>query len=78
MTLEEMKLRKKQKGYSYAMIAELSGVPVGTVQKVFSGETKNPRYDTLQAIAEVLNEDNKSLVLNDSSAYSYGDSFGFF
>jgi Uma2 family endonuclease len=77
MTLEEMKLRKKQKGYSYAMIAELSGVPVGTVQKVFSGETKNPRYDTLQAIADVLKEDDKSLVLNDSATYSYGKGFGF-
>jgi Uma2 family endonuclease len=77
MTLEEMKLRKRQKGYSYAMIAELSGVPVGTVQKVFSGETKNPRYDTLQAIADVLKEDDKSLVLNDSATYSYGKGFGF-
>jgi Uma2 family endonuclease len=75
MTLEEMKLRKRQKGYSYAMIAELSGVPVGTVQKVFSGETKNPRYDTLQAIADVLNDD-KPLVLNDSGAYAYRDGGG--
>jgi Uma2 family endonuclease len=73
MTLEEMKLRKRQKGYSYAMIAELSGVPVGTVQKVFSGETKNPRYDTLQAIADVLKEEDKSFILNDSAAYDYGE-----
>jgi Uma2 family endonuclease len=77
MTLEEMKLRKRQKGYSYAMIAKLSGVPIGTVQKVFSGETKNPRYDTLQAIAEVLKEDDKQLVLNDSTTYNYGEGFGF-
>ena len=31
MTIEEMKQRKLQKGYSYAQISELSGVPLGTV-----------------------------------------------
>lgn len=37
MTIEEMKQRKLQKGYSYAQISELSGVPLGTVQKIFQG-----------------------------------------
>ena len=35
MTINEMKEKKKEKGYSYAKIAELSGVPLGTVQKIF-------------------------------------------
>ena len=34
MTIQEMQERKRELGYSYAKIAELSGVPVGTVQKV--------------------------------------------
>ena len=38
MTIEEMKQRKLQRGYSYAQISELSGVPLGTVQKIFSGD----------------------------------------
>ena len=46
MTIKEMKQIKKQKGYSYAQISELSGVPIGTVQKIFSGETAAPRYAT--------------------------------
>ena len=50
MTIQEMKEKKKEKGYTYAQIAELSGVPLGTVQKIFSGETESPRYDTLLAL----------------------------
>ena len=54
MTLSQMQYYKQQKGYSYAKLSELSGVPVGTIQKIFSGETKNPRYETLQALEKVL------------------------
>ena len=56
MTINEMKEKKKEKGYSYAKIAELSGVPLGTVQKIFSGETVNPRYDTLLALDHFFEE----------------------
>lgn len=54
MTLQQMQYYKQQKGYSYAKLSELSGVPVGTIQKIFSGETKNPRYETLQALGKAL------------------------
>ena len=54
MTVEEMKVKKKALGLSNAKIAELSGLPIGTVQKVFSGETKAPRFKTLAAIEAVL------------------------
>ncbi len=37
MTIQEMKDKKKEKGYTYAQIANLSGVPLGTVQKIFPG-----------------------------------------
>ena len=56
MTLSEMKERKKELGYSYEQIADWSGVPLSTVQKVFSGVTQSPRYDTLRAIEEVLTD----------------------
>jgi Uma2 family endonuclease len=49
-----MQYYKEQKGYSLDKLSELSGVPRGTLQKIFSGETKNPRYETLQAIEAVL------------------------
>ena len=54
MKIQEMKKRKKELGYTNAMVAELSGVPLGTVQKVFSGATANPRVDTLEALEMAL------------------------
>lgn len=56
MTVEEMRVFKKQRGYTYEQIAELSGVPLGTVQKIFSGETQSPRYATLQALERVFGD----------------------
>ena len=49
-----MKERKKELGLTNEMISEKSGVPLGTVQKIFSGHTEAPRYSTLIAIEEVL------------------------
>lgn len=66
MTILEMKEKKKEKGYTYAQIAELSGVPLGTVQKIFCGETVSPRYDTLLALEALFAEQP---VLKESSAY---------
>lgn len=54
MTIAEMKRRKEELGYTYQMIAEKSGVPVSTVQKIFSGATDAPRYETLMALEEVF------------------------
>ena len=50
MTVEEMKQRKKELGYSNEKLSELSGVPLGTVQKVLAGVTRSPRYETLIAL----------------------------
>lgn len=65
MTIEEMRARKAELGYTSEMVAELSGVPLGTVQKIFSGETKAPRYDTVQKLTKLL--DRKG----DSDMYEY-------
>ena len=54
MTIDEMRARKKELGYSYQQLSELSGVPLGTVQKVMGKITKSPRYDTIRALEEVL------------------------
>ena len=37
MTLSEMKARKKELGLSNKEISKRSGVPLGTVQKIFGG-----------------------------------------
>ena len=54
MTVEEMKQRKKEFGYSNEKLSELSGVPLGTVQKVLAGVTRSPRYETLIALERIL------------------------
>lgn len=57
MTLQEMKRRRQEKGYTYAQLAEKSGIPVGTLQKIFNGETASPRYSTIQALEEALGDE---------------------
>lgn len=54
MTLEEMKQQREKLGMTYEELAQKSGVPIGTIQKIFSGTTKSPRYTTLQALERVL------------------------
>lgn len=54
MTLEELKQRKRTMRYTNERIAELSGVPLGTVTKIFSGATQSPRYSTMQALESIL------------------------
>ena len=68
MTIQDMQNRKKELGYTYETIASLSGVPLGTVQKVLGGITKSPRYDTIQALEKVLRQDEPS---KDGAGYRY-------
>ena len=69
MTIKEMQALRKQLGYSYEMVAKLSGVPLGTVQKVLLGITKCPRYDTLSALAGVFKPEYESMI-RETSAYN--------
>ena len=54
MDISDLKRMKKEAGLTNADIAGLSGIPASTVNKIFSGATKNPRYATLLAIEQVL------------------------
>ena len=71
MTIQEMRDKKKEMGYTYAQIADLSGVPLGTVQKIFSGETESPRYDTILALEQLFRD---IPVVRESSSYKSGSS----
>lgn len=61
MTIEEMKQKKKELGYTNEMIADLAGVPLGTVQKIFAGVTVSPRYDTLQALTNMFRSEENQI-----------------
>ncbi len=54
VTREDLIQKKKELKLSCREISEWSSIPMGTVQKVFSGATENPRRETLLKIAEAL------------------------
>lgn len=54
MLYEKLNEQKKKIGITTEQLSKLSGVPVGTINKILRGETKAPRYDTLQALEKVL------------------------
>lgn len=69
MTVTEMRRKKQELGYTNEMIAELSGVPLGTVQKIFAGVTGSPRYDTLQALEKIFKPQSDSAISEAVMAY---------
>lgn len=82
MDISELKRKKKEAGMTNARISELTGIPVSTVNKIFSGATKNPRYATLLAIEEALAVKHKlpftydslreePMMVRESGAYQY-------
>ena len=54
MTIDQMKARKQKLGYTYRQLAELAGLPVGTVQKILGGYTLHPRRESLLKLQKVL------------------------
>lgn len=54
MDVGGLKEKKRSLGYSNEKIAELSGVPLSTVQKIFAGVTQQPRHETLAALERAL------------------------
>lgn len=60
MGLEKIVEYKKKLGLTTEELSARSGVPIGTLNKILSGATKDPKLETLKAIARVL-----GLTLND-------------
>ena len=54
MWLDNLKSLKKEKGMSTKQIVEKTGLPEKTISRIFSGETENPRIDTLHRITTAL------------------------
>ena len=64
MGLEKIEEYKRKLGLTSAELAAKSGVPKGTLDKILSGATKDPKLETLKAIARVL-----GLTLDDFDDY---------
>lgn len=52
--LDYCKQRRKELGLTLQEICDLSGLPIGTVKKVFSDTSKNPYVYTMGPICKVL------------------------
>ena len=47
MVKDYLNTLKTKGNFTYSDIAKLSGIPEATVRKIFSGETADPRFETL-------------------------------
>lgn len=56
MTLSTIKRLKVEYGFSNEWIAEKSGVPLGTVQKIFSEQVKSPRKTTVDKLSDFFEQ----------------------
>ena len=52
--IQTLREKKKELGLTNQEVADLSGIPLGTVQKFFSGATRSPGSRTLLAIEKAL------------------------
>lgn len=59
MTILEIKQYLKEHKMTYKDLAEKCNVPESTLKNLFSGATKNPRIDTMQAIERALEIDDE-------------------
>lgn len=57
MNITDLKNRKKELKLTTAQLAYLAELPVSTVSKIMTGETKNPSYITIEKIDKVLSRE---------------------
>ncbi len=56
MTLEQMRKKKQQLGYTNAQLSNLTDIPLGTLNKILCGASKHPRSENLKALEKVLDD----------------------
>lgn len=54
MGLEKIAEYKKKLGLTTEELSKRSGVPIGTLNKILSGQTKDPKLETLKSLARVF------------------------
>lgn len=70
--IQTLKKRKIELGLTNQEIADISGVPLGTVQKVFSGATKSPGSRTILLIEKALYPEEQGMYAHTSSRNQTG------
>ena len=54
MWIDALVSLKKKSGKTLKQIADESGVPLGTLNKLFAGQTKDPKLETIRAVVYAL------------------------
>ena len=54
MGIKYIKVAKKKKGLTNDELSKKSGVPLGTLNKILSGHTPDPQFETVKAICKAL------------------------
>lgn len=54
MWIDALVSLKKKSGKTLKQIADESGVPLGTLNKLFSGQTKDPKLETIRSVVYAL------------------------
>ncbi len=54
LSKERLNELKRSRNYTSKKIADETGIPKSTIEKIFGGFNKNPTIDSLQKIAKVL------------------------
>lgn len=57
MNIDLLKRRKQELGLTNQQLSTLSGVSLGTINKIFSGATQSPRIETIEALTSALGLD---------------------
>ncbi len=65
--LARLKEAKQRAGLTNAELAARSGVPIGTVNKILAGNTKEPKLPAFIAIAEALNVSADYLIYGEAA-----------
>ena len=69
---ERVKELKKSSGINTKELSEKAGVPLGTLNKLLSGQTEKPKLDTLEKIAAALGTTVKYLSDGEDGAEAAG------
>lgn len=74
MDIQEIKKYLKANKISYEKLAEMTGLSVSTITKIFGGFAKYPRIDTMEAIERALGLDkNNQLITSSERAAGWSD-----
>lgn len=54
MWIDALVSLKKRSGKTLKQISDESGVPLGTLNKLFAGQTENPKLETIRSVVHTL------------------------